>query len=119
MPGDTLPTPDRDRLTLDSVKKLVPLGFFVLNEIGARRSIKASIDAQAYFQKWQVSDDALGKMAASVSVVSMQRNQAMETNVTYAAKIELLTTKLKTANTWKIIGLAGMAILTTKIILKP
>ena len=94
--SDTISTP-----TLDSVKKLVPIGFFVLNEHGARLSVKAKIDAQAYYLKWQIADEALTKMTIMVNVVSMDRNRAVEANARSDLLNADLRKQLRSAKFWK------------------
>lgn len=103
---------------MDSLKKLVPNGIYYLTESGAKKSIKASIDAVAYFQKWQLTDQALGDMANKVSLVSVERNQAITLNSKQAETIKLLTKELRNANIWKYTGLTLAAILTAKLLLR-
>lgn len=115
-PSDTIQPQEP---SLDSIRKLIPAGFYVLSERGARKSLKASVDAQAYFQKWQLTDEELGKKAVMLSVVSMERNRAVELNLDNANTIHTLTRRLRWATVWKYAALAGCAALTTKLILYP
>ncbi len=112
--SDTISTP-----TLDSVKKLVPIGFFVLNEHGARLSVKAKIDAQAYYLKWQIADEALTKMTIMVNVVSMDRNRAVEANARSDLLNADLRKQLRSAKIWKYGSFVAVAVLAAKLILQP
>jgi hypothetical protein len=114
MPSDTI-----QASSLDSIKKLIPAGFFVLSERGARKSLKAAVDAKAYFEKWQLTDEQLGIKAVMLSVVSMERNQAIDLNLTKDATIAALSRRLRWAKVWQYSALAGCAILGTKLILRP
>jgi hypothetical protein len=114
-PIDTL----RQVPSIDSLRNLLPAGFFVLSERGARKSIKARIDADAFFQKWQLADMALGKMTATVSVITMERNIAQDANARHAIVITDLKKKLKKANIIKYTALISVAVLATKLIFHP
>ena len=113
---DTLEIPEP--ISLDSVKRIVPIGYYILSEKGAKKSIKASIDAVAYFQKWQIADKAASQMAVTVSTVTMQRNQAMDINVRNTETIGQLTTKLKWAIFWKYAAICATAALGTQLIIR-
>jgi len=97
------------KVNLDSIKKLVPKGVYLLNEEGARLSIKSAIDAKAYQEKWQLADTELGKMSATVSLVTVQRNQAVEDNARKDEKILQLSKKLRSATFWQYAAIAVAA----------
>ena len=114
--SDTLETPEH--VNLDSIRKLVPIGFYILSEKGAKKSLKASIDAVVYHDKWQIADKALAEMANRTSLVTTQRNQAIDLNIKKDAQIAGLTKKLLWANIWKWTAVGASAYLTTKVIFK-
>lgn len=103
-------------VNLDSIKKLLPIGFYLLTEKGAKKALIARIDAKVYYDKWTVADNALGDMTNRLSQVTMQRNQAIDLGVRKDAIITGLTKKLFWANFWKWTALGGAAALTTKIV---
>lgn len=113
---DTL---SRERTTLDSVKKLLPIGYYIYNEQGARLSLKAKVDADAYFAKWNLATDALSAKTGELFKVTLEKNIAQDQNKTDAETIKTLKRQLFWANfkTWS--ALSGAAILTVKLILKP
>lgn len=117
--NDTIPEREAlDSSALDSVQKLIPIGFYVLSERGARKSIKASIDAVAYFQKWKLTDESLAKMATRMGVVSMQRNMAIDLNRRDADTIKTLKRELKGAKFWKYAAIIATGVLGTKLLIK-
>lgn len=114
--SDTLEAPDH--VNLDSIRKLVPIGFYILSEKGAKKSLKASIDAITYFEKWQIADKANGEFANRLSQVITQRNQAIDLNIRKDAQITSLTKSLIWANVLKWTAVGAAAILATKVIVK-
>jgi hypothetical protein len=112
---DTIPS---ERISLDSVKKLVPLGYYILNEQGALSSIKARIDRDSYKAQWVTTADALSLKTGENFKLTLERNIAQDQNKQDAETIKLLKRKLFWAN-FKTYGvLAGTAILTVKLISK-
>lgn len=114
--SDTLEVPER--INLDSVRKLVPIGFYILTEQGAKKSLKSKIDAETYYQKWQIADNALGQMSIKVATITMQRNQVMDINLRNAGVISGLETKLKWAIFWKYAAISAAAALGTQLIIR-
>ena len=114
--SDTLETPEH--VNLDSIRKLVPIGFYILSEKGAKKSLKASIDAVAYFDKWQIADKANSELANRLSQVTTQRNQAIDLNISKDAQITSLTKSLIWANVWKWTAVSAAAVLATKVVIK-
>lgn len=112
---DTL---NKERTILDSVKKILPIGYYILNEQGARLSLKAKVDAAAYFAKWTFTSDALSEKTGEVFKVTLERNIAQDQNKVDAETIKRLKRQLFWANfkTWS--AISGFAIVTGKLILK-
>lgn len=104
---------------LDSVKKLVPRGFYILNESGARLSIKTRIDLDAFAAKWKIADDELTRRNGDLLVMTLDRNRYREQATADAETIRLLKRALFWAHFWKYSAMAGTAILGAKLILKP
>lgn len=109
---------DRDTISIDSVRKLVPKGFYILTEMGSRKALKADVDAKAYFEKWQLADQALGRMSLKLSLMTAERNRAIALNISKDTTINTLTKKLKWSNALKWVGFVSVAALGTKIVLK-
>jgi hypothetical protein len=110
---------NRDTVSLDSVKKLVPRGFYILDEAGARLTIKTKIDLDAVAAKWKIADDELTKRNGDLLVMTLDRNRYRDQNVADAETIRLLKRALFWAHFWKYSAMAGTAILGAKLILKP
>ena len=102
-------TPPDSLAPLDSVKKLIPKGYYLLTEQGARLAIKASIDAEAYLAQWKVSDEALGKSAGELTKVTFENSLLKVQAGRDAETIRLLSRKVFWANFWKYtaFGLSG------------
>jgi hypothetical protein len=105
-------------VNLDSIKRLIPTGYYVLTESGARQSVKAAIDAKAYEKKWQMADEALGKMTATVTLITVQHNQEKTENLKKDEIILEMGKKLKIAIFWKYAALSLAAGLATQLLLK-
>lgn len=114
--NDTLEIPKA--VNLDSIKKLIPIGFYLLTEKGARKSIKASIDADAYYQKWQITDAALGKTTDKLSLVSSKLNYQLDINLKNDLVISGLKKKLLWANIWKWTAIGASVYLTREVLIK-
>lgn len=113
--GDTL----TKQITLDSVKKLVPRGYYVLNEQGARLSIKTKIDADYWQAKWKIADEQLASRNGDLLLVTLERNQWRDKSTRDTVAIKLLSRRILWANIWKYTAVASTAILAGKLILKP
>jgi len=112
---DTIPL---ERISLDSVKRLVPLGYYVLNEQGARLSIKARIDADSYKAQWVITADALSLKTGENFKLTLERNIAQDQNKQDAETIKLLKRKLFWSNFKTYAVLAGTAVITAKLFFK-
>jgi len=108
-----------DTVSLDSVKKLVPRGFYILDEAGARLTIKTKIDLDAVAAKWKIADDELTKRNGDLLVMTLDRNRYRDRNTADTETIRLLKRALFWAHFWKYSAMAGTAILGAKLILKP
>lgn len=115
MQPDTIPL---ERISLDSIKKLVPLGYYILNEQGARLSVKARIDADSYKAQWMTTADALSLKTGENFKVTLERNIAQDQNKQDAETITLLKRKLFWSNFKTYAVLAGTAIITAKLLFK-
>lgn len=107
IPSDTL----SQRVTLDSVKKLLPRGYYVLTEQGARASARAAIDAKAFETKWQLADKALTDMTLKTGILLSEREQQRQT-------IKGISKNLKWANAWKWTASIAVAVLGTQLIIQ-
>lgn len=107
-----------ERISLDSVKKLIPLGYYVLNEQGARLSVKARIDADSYKIQWITTADALSLKTGENFKLTLERNIAQDQNKVDAETIRLLKRKLFWANFKTYAVLAGTAVITAKLVFK-
>jgi hydrogenase maturation factor len=105
-------------VNLDSIKRLVPTGYYILTESGARQSVKAAIDAKAYEKKWQMADEALGKMTATVTWITMQHNEEKTESLKKDEIIRQMGKQLKSAVFWKYAAISLAAGLGTQLLLK-
>jgi NAD/NADP transhydrogenase alpha subunit len=109
IPRDTLKT----QITLDSVKKLVPRGFYVLTEQGARISIKTRIDADFYQAKWKITDEQLATRNGELLLMTLDRNRYRDQSARDNETIRLLKRKLFWAHFWKYTAIGAAVVLTT------
>lgn len=107
--ADTLPT-------LETVKKLVPRGFYVLTEEGAKAALKAKVDADTYFQLLSESDKALLKANSQIVILQLQNGQLKEVGRVDAETIRGLKGKLFWANFFKWVSVGGNVLLVGKLI---
>lgn len=98
---------------------LVPRGYYVLNEEGARLSIKANIDAKTYFVQWKITDVALAALAEKLAILGRDNAKANETILIQEQIIKLTRRKLFWAHFREYSLMAGTLYLSYKIILKP
>ena len=112
--ADTLLT---SPVNLDSVKKLVPRGYYILDENGAKLSVKAKIDADFWQAKWRIADDELSKRNGDLLLVTLDRNQYREQGLKDSETIRLFKQKLFWAHFWKYTGLAAAGVLGAKLLL--
>ncbi len=115
-----------DTLALDSVKLLVPRGYYILNEAGAKSALKAKIDAQANFQLWQIADKTLTTQTSKLAAVVRENNEKDSTIKSQAGTIIQYTDKIKTlnrrlfwANAWKWAATGGASFLALKLFVIP
>ena len=94
-----------DTISTDSVRKLVPKGFYILTELGAKNALKANVDAKAYHEKWQFADRALGDMSLKLALTTAERNRAIALNISKDTSLNTLTTQLKWSNALKWTGI--------------
>lgn len=109
VPPDTLPT-------LERVKLLVPRGFYVLTEEGARAALKAKVDADTYFQLLSESDKALLKANSQLVILQLQNGQLKEAGQVNAEAIRGLKGKLFWANFFKWVSVGGNMLLVGKLV---
>jgi len=97
---------------------LLPAGFFLLNREGANLSIKAVIDRDANFQKWQATDQALGVMADKLSLMSTKYNYQVDLNLRKDETIKELSRSLRNDKFWKYTGIGAASMLAIVLIMK-
>lgn len=92
--ADTIPT-------LESVKLLIPKGFILLTEEGARNALKAKVDAETYYLLLSESDKALLKANSQVVILTLQNTELKEIGRVNVETIKALKGKLFWSNFWK------------------
>lgn len=106
--ADTVPT-------LEAVKLLVPRGFYVLTEEGAKAALKAKVDADTYYQLLSESDKALLKANSQVVILQLENGQLKEVGRVNAETIRGLTGKLFWANFLKWVSVGVNVLLLGKL----
>lgn len=66
--------------TIIQLRKLLPKGFYIITELGAKDALKAKIDADVFKEKFQIADKQIDALSDSLISVSNSRSTFVNEN---------------------------------------
>ena len=93
----------------------MPPGLYVMTREGSNNAVKAFFDRDYNYQKWQITDVALGEMALKLGDMTTERDKQVHLNLKKDEVILGLKKELRSDKFWKYAS--GGAVLFLSILL--